>query len=231
MDQLLAQLKEAIGGLDDRSKRMAIRNIFGVVRPAWVELRDKPPGVYSKPQALSEAQLAGCRCVPTREHIVGALPKGGRVAEVGTSYGSFAKTILTEAVPKELHLLDITFERFETAYFENFIAEGTVRTHQGNSSELLESFPDEYFDWIYIDADHSYFGCKKDVAVAQEKVRHGGYLVFDDYVILNHFDLGNYGVARAVHELCIEDGWRVSHLSFFSPMNQNIAVQRPDRAG
>jgi len=43
----------------------------------------------------------------------------------------------------------------------------------------MQWFPDGYFDWIYIDADHSYSAMSNDAAVCASKLRPGGFLVFN----------------------------------------------------
>ena len=49
------------------------------------------------------------------------------------------------------------------------------------SSELIKSFPDNFFDFIYIDGDHSYKGAKSDLINYYAKVRRGGVLAGHDY--------------------------------------------------
>ena len=34
-----------------------------------------------------------------------------------------------------------------------------VKIYRLDSVEATNHFPDDFFDWIYIDADHSYEGC------------------------------------------------------------------------
>lgn len=41
---------------------------------------------------------------------------------------------------------------------------------------------------IYIDADHSYEGVKKDISVACRKVKHDGILIFNDYIYWSYLD-------------------------------------------
>ena len=36
-------------------------------------------------------------------------------------------------------------------------------------------------DWIYVDGDHSYEGCLKDLNNAKEVVKPGGFILGDDY--------------------------------------------------
>ena len=62
---------------------------------------------------------------------------------------------------------------------------------------MLSGFPDAHFDWIYVDADHSYEGLLRDANAAATKVKPGGFLVFNDFAHADPF-LGAYGVQRAV---------------------------------
>jgi len=47
--------------------------------------------------------------------------------------------------------------------------------------ELIKSFPDEYFDFVYIDGDHSYKGAKSDLINYFRKLRSGGVIAGHDY--------------------------------------------------
>lgn len=55
----------------------------------------------------------------------------------------------------------------------------------------------EFFDLIYIDADHSYAGCKADIALWADRVAPGGILCGHDY---EHPFRPDFGVERAVDE-------------------------------
>ncbi len=50
-----------------------------------------------------------CRFSASRYDLVEALPTGGRIAEVGTYKGDFARHILAHCDPAELHLVDLDF--------------------------------------------------------------------------------------------------------------------------
>ncbi len=45
-----------------------------------------------------------------------------------------------------------------------------------NSIDRMKQFPDEYFDWIYIDASHLYQDVLDDLETARIKVRKGGII-------------------------------------------------------
>jgi len=49
------------------------------------------------------------------------------------------------------------------------------------SVEAAMVFPDEYFDFVYVDADHSYKGVLSDIAVWYPKVKKNKYLGGHDY--------------------------------------------------
>src|SRR5437588_12057326 len=114
--------------------------------------------------AVPPELLADCRMCASRNELVNNLPRGGRVAEVGTYRGAFARHILT-CDPAELHLIDLDFSVLDPAV----AADARVTMHQGLSHERLAQFPDDHFDWIYIDGDHSYEGASRDARVAATK--------------------------------------------------------------
>ena len=54
-----------------------------------------------------------------------------------------------------------------------------VSIHRKKSTEI--NFGEEYFDWVYIDADHSYESVKADLKHWYPQVKKGGFLCGDDY--------------------------------------------------
>jgi hypothetical protein len=71
------------------------------------------------------------------------------------------------------------------------------------SLEAAASFPERHFDFVFIDADHSYEGCRNDIAAWKGKVRPGGWLCGHDYTTKAGRDVG---VVRAVDEFCMAHG-------------------------
>lgn len=49
--------------------------------------------------------------------------------------------------------------------------------------ECVNEFPDKYFDFVYIDADHSYQSVKNDILAWSSKVKDGGILAGHDYIM------------------------------------------------
>src|SRR5438270_7169968 len=84
--------------------------------------------VKGQPSAhISPALLADCRVCASRNDLVKNLPPGGRIAEVGTYRGAFARHILAECDPIELHLIDIDFSVLDPA----ISADERVTMHEG----------------------------------------------------------------------------------------------------
>lgn len=166
--------------------------------------------------------FADCRVCASRYDMVGHLPRGGRIAEIGTQRGHFARHILGTCEPAELHLVDLDFSLLEP----DVAGDARVKLHNGASHEVLASFPDAYFDWIYIDADHSYAGVSRDAEAAASKVKPGGYLVFNDFA---HMDpsLGMYGVHRAVVDFICAHQWSFAWFSYDPNALYDVAIRRP----
>ena len=173
--------------------------------------------------SLEPHHMRHAKLVPSREALLELLPKGGIIGEIGTAEGYFAKKMHDVIRPVELHLFDVTFERFDSAGL--LLAPDVVTKHLGDSATNLSSFPTGYFDWLYIDADHSYEGVKRDIEQAVQKIKTSGFLVFNDFTFWSPLEAMSYGVAHAVCELCLSRDWEIVYFALEPCMYCDIAVR------
>jgi hypothetical protein len=158
-----------------------------------------------------------------RQFLLDTLPKDSVGAEIGVHLGAFSRRILDTVCPKQLHLIDPwehqTASKYKTAWygggaergqaelderysnilkrFDQNIRDEQVKVHRGYSSEILQQFPDQYFDWVYIDGNHLYEYVKEDLELSFQKVKPGGYITGDDYTEGGWWE---GGVKKAVDE-------------------------------
>lgn len=164
-----------------------------------------------------------------RACVLGRIPAGSICAEIGVYKGDFSELIL-ECEPKKLHLIDPW--KFETspAYagswyggrlgksqarmnsiyesvtrrFRSEISAGVVKVHRNTSAEGCSEFPNDYFDWIYIDGNHQYEFVKQDLEMFLPKVRPHGLVAGDDYDSPGWWQ---DGVTKAVDEAVASGRW------------------------
>jgi Methyltransferase domain len=55
-----------------------------------------------------------------------------------------------------------------------------IHLHRGLSSTIIPTFPDHFFDLIYVDGNHDIPYVVEDAILALRKVKNGGHLIFDD---------------------------------------------------
>jgi len=92
---------------------------------------------------------------------------------------------------------------------------------------MLASFPDEHFDWIYVDGDHSYDGVTRDIRVARTKVKQGGLLIFNDFTLWSPVECIDYGVPHAVCELSAQHGFEFVYSALHPHLYNDVALRRP----
>jgi predicted O-methyltransferase YrrM len=176
---------------------------------------------------LTERHLENCRLLPDREAILRRMKARSVIAEVGVLKGDFSKSILDICQPSRLHLIDTQLHAFAIQErFKGEIDTGVVHLHEGDSSSIIAEFPNGYFDFIYIDADHSYLGVKRDIEAAKSKVMEHGFLIFDDYTYWSPVECQRYGVMQAVNELCLDEDWEIIYFAFEPQMYCNVALRR-----
>jgi hypothetical protein len=156
-----------------------------------------------------------------REWLLKRLPKRAVCAEIGVYEGRFSELILSITRPKKLHLIDPWKYEADPAYERSFYGKSKghsqarmdgmyesvvkcfkskrVEIHRDASAACSSRFPDNYFDWIYIDGNHLYEFVKQDLESYFPKIKSGGIVAGDDYGRdPNRWDKD--GVKRAVDE-------------------------------
>lgn len=169
-----------------------------------------------------------------RGELLRHLPSGAVVAEVGVFEGAFAAEIFSTCQPRELHLVDDwrdgqILSRVETRFAAQ-IEQGTVQLHRGISWDAMATFPEHYFDWVYIDAGHDFESVRRDLAVAAEKVKPGGYIAGHDYTrwAVQPNGLARFGVVEAVNEFANATGSRLAFLTNQTNRHLSYALKLPD---
>ena len=135
----------------------------------------------------------------TRDEMLSLIPKHGEIAELGVFQGDFSAKLLEVCEPSELHLIDkwqgftasadqdgqngVALQDAITAYEvlrDCYADDSRVWLHRMLTSQIAQ-FADDYFDFIYVDADHSYDGCMADLLNAAPKVKATGFLGGHDF--------------------------------------------------
>ena len=86
---------------------------------------------------------------------------------------------------------------------------GRVRVLRAFNHEAAWQFPERYFDFIYIDANHSYHAVRDDLTLWYPKLRPGGLFAGHDYLDGSRPPWGEFGVRSAVNEFAAGLGVRV----------------------
>ena len=110
---------------------------------------------------------------------------------------------------------------------EDAIAKGVVHLHEGDSADLMAGFPNQYFDWIYVDADHSLVGVRRDISASANKVKPGGHLIFNDYTCWSPVENIPYGVLHAVNEFVVAERWSIAFVALHGLGYHDIALRCP----
>ena len=179
-----------------------------------------------------------------RRFLLDMLPKHSAGAEIGVHMGDFSQQIVAFTTPIELHLIDPwehqTSDMYKDAWyggeaaggqkemdqryadvcnkFDQEIQDGRVKVHRGYSTDILDQFPDEYFDWIYIDGNHLYEFVKKDLELSLQKTKSGGLITGDDYCKGGWWE---GGVKKAVDEFSKTESIQLVEL-----MNRQFVFQK-----
>ncbi len=184
---------------------------------------------------VSGVSRDGIRCIAKREELPALLNELHLTEsglEVGVQAGIFSEQILNQWNGKKLYLVDIWRQQADYADVANvdndkqlelflavckkFFYDNRVTVIREDSVAAANHFRDEFFDFVYLDADHSYEGVVNDIEAWYPKLKKGGVLAGHDYLFgevlpeghdtLKGADISIYfGVQSAVDEFVIKN--------------------------
>ncbi len=162
------------------------------------------------------------RVFETRDEMLSVLPANPVIAELGVFDGDYSERIFAICNPKELVLIDywgdgnivsgnengdnirhITGAKLYANVVAKLGDKPNVKIFKDWTSKILQ-FPDNYFDMVYIDANHEYDGVSKDLEYCMAKVKHGGWIMGHDYEMNNAKTKASFkfGVRKASLDFC-----------------------------
>ncbi|MCS4434564.1 class I SAM-dependent methyltransferase [Aquiflexum gelatinilyticum] len=182
---------------------------------------------------INMVHVQNIKVVPTREELLALLPKNGVVAELGVDKGGFSEKILTINSPQKLCLIDVwqskrypekLYQEVSSKFGEE-LKNGKVEIHRGYSTEVVNDFPDKYFDWIYIDTVHDYKVTKAELELYKSKMKEGGIIAGHDFIVGEIDVPWKYGVIEAVYEFCKEHHWEIIFLTMERGISPSFAIK------
>lgn len=175
---------------------------------------------------LPAREYPECRAFSNREAMMKAMGLGAVGVEVGVAFGGFSRFILKNCAVETLHLIDRGFERL----LPDVEADPRTVLHEGDSAEMVAKLVDASADWIYIDADHRYDGCRADAQAAKAKLKPEGLLFFNDYSVWAPMNFLAWGVPAVVHEF-LEEGWILRGITLGDQFgSHDVVVSAPGTA-
>lgn len=167
------------------------------------------------------------------------LPKHSIGAEIGVHKGRFTPILFKITKPQKLHLIDpwwLKGEQWEwdlgnrstsdaviniIKKFKSELANQTISLEIGNDLEILTIFPDQYFDWIYLDTTHSYEQTKEELSLLKCKVKSEGVIAGDDW--RTDSTHRHHGVYKAIQEFIKQEPY---YLIYANENNLQWAIRK-----
>ena len=163
-----------------------------------------------------------------RRELYRLFLKGGVGAEIGVQRGDNAAVLIEETEPIAVSLVDAWQHRNTGTDYDQDRANAEQSKHDANFAHVRQRFmsgatavrlTSEQFwklsaggyDWIYIDADHTYEAVIADLRGASRCVKPGGIIAGHDYC--DSSQTTQFGVIQAVDKFTSETDWRMVALT------------------
>lgn len=117
-----------------------------------------------------------------------------KLCEIGSYMGESTFIFASHLLFKEIHCIDPfegveefnkmsnrTWDEVKREFWTNTRHWDNISLHQNYSYNIHDKFPNESFDVIYIDGDHSYNSVIRDLKLYMPKLKKGGIICGHDY--------------------------------------------------
>ena len=164
----------------------------------------------------------------SRNELPKLIKENGVGIEIGTQTGLFSEVILNNSKLLLLYSLDCWEHQSK---YDDIANHGNLRQSYyklktklrlmkfGKRSKIIQSYSCEVpldhdyikdMDFVYIDGDHSYCGCKLDLETWYPRVKEGGILSGHDYFNGDIETCKDCGVKQAVDEMVNKYGLKLN---------------------
>ena len=125
------------------------------------------------------------------------------------SYDQYLAKYSTVTGSKNEAAYDEFYEKVYRGVVDKFKGKDNVTIHRVWSTEFFDTFEGK-LDWIYVDGDHSYEGCYKDLVDCLKVMSPDGIIFGDDYAWRPKN--GKPGVTAAVDQFVLENNFNLERL-------------------
>jgi len=202
-----------------------IKNLF----KSRLSVEDSIPKI-----SLEKKHMQNCELLLNREELLDKIPKNSILAEIGVDEGDFSERLYKKCDPEYLYLIDLwsskrygekKFNVVKNRFYDQ-LKKDEVKIFRDDSISVVSNFNDNFFDWIYIDTDHSFNTTYKELITWKSKVKRNGIISGHDYMMGNWKKTYRYGVIEAVHKFCVEYSWEMVFLTIDQTENLSFAIKR-----
>jgi predicted O-methyltransferase YrrM len=161
---------------------------------------------------LEEEALPGAFSIYDMEVLVPEVQKLNRAdnyLEIGTDRGR-SLSVARMVSKKGVHIYGVDLQEDPIVPGTDFI--------RGDSVEVSKRFEDIKISVLFIDGDHSYEGCKRDIEAWYPNVKKGGVMLFHDC------DESSPGVIRAVAEFVDKNKSQIKHFELLKRTDKNTSM-------
>lgn len=176
---------------------------------------------------LKHKHINNCKLVENRIELLRLLPHHAICAEIGIEKGDYSQKIISITQPRKFHLIDISQKFIDATKIKfSHIQDSELEFHVGNSTDVIREFPNHYFDWVYLDTDHTYHTVKSELEAARLKVKLSGLIVLNDYIFYDHLVKSKYGVIEAVNEFCNRYNYEIVYFALHDQMFNDVVLKK-----
>lgn len=120
--------------------------------------------------------------------------KSARMLEIGSYAGESTQIFLDSKMFAQICCLDPWLAGYDPAdyasnhmsgiekvFMDSFKDKKEISVFKNLSAEIVNLFPNNYFDFVYIDACHTYEAVIEDINVSIPKIKSNGFIAGHDY--------------------------------------------------